>query len=1063
MKIRNTLAAICALTVMTANAQQELYPSHFNLEEVTLLDGPMKTAMELNISTLLQYDVDRLLTPYVRQSGLAATTDTGSRYYKWENSHPSFANWGDSSFNLDGHVGGHYLSALALAYAACHDNDTRAKLKQRMDYMLEVMKDCQDQYDNNTAGLYGFIGGQPINDVWTALYKGDISKYRNRGGWVPFYCQHKILAGLRDAYLYGNSDEAKAMFVKLADWSVNVVSKLSDSNMNSVLDTEHGGINESMLDAYQLTGDAKYLAAAKKYTHKTMLNGMQTLNTTFLDGKHANTQLPKYIGMERISENDATASTYRKAAENFWSDVANNRTVCIGGNSVSEHFLAKANSNRYIDVLDGPESCNSNNMMKFTEMLSDRTHDARYADFYENTMWNHILSTQDPQTGGYVYFTTLRPQGYRIYSQVNQGMWCCVGTGMENHSKYGHFIYTHEGNSKLYVNLFTPSELNNETFGIRQETAFPYINTAASNIPTPQTATTKLTVTKAGTYTIAIRHPAWAGKEYAVSVNGNTVNTAVTQGTASYVEISRTWNEGDVITVWLPMELRVEECPNYTDYIAFKFGPILLAAQTTATSAEEAAANGLTYEKLQNEYAGAGRMDHAPGSRATSKSLVASPLLIGNRANVTDRIAPKDLAKLTFTIDASRKDVESYKWGDLELRPFYQIHHARYMCYWYQQTAENYEKSDMAKTEAENEALAARTLDFVAPGEQQSEAGHEYDYSSDSSTGEYNSEHYRDARANGHIQYTLYNEKGESNALSIMFRFNLADKGRKATLTVDGTKIADITIPASAKGSDANGFYNAEYPLPASLIYDTNGNVKNKFVVRLTASATTLCPGIYYVRLLKDYQEETYQAYKFVANEWTTGDANRVAASNITYDMDKNIIHVKASGNNNVALMLKYQNLDYSISSDQTYLVVRGTNLSTASGASYLWWLNGSNHGTQVAPTKVATVTLDGVQQTVVAWDMTKSGIYENFTGTHPSVCVGQTIFGLTSTTGQSDIHDINFVADPDEYVTSTLSIGNIPHPTPAYPDKKYTINGMQWNGGNGIVVAKGKKYVSHK
>lgn len=1061
MKARHLLTVILVMAMAATQAQTQLYPRHFALEEVTLLDSPMKTAMDLNCQTLLKYDVDRLLTPYVRQSGLAATKDSGSRYYQWEKQHPSFPNWGDSSFNLDGHVGGHYLSALALAYAACHDTDMRTRLKERMDYMLQIMKDCQDQYDADTQGLYGFIGGQPVNNEWKTLFKGDISGIRNRGGWVPFYCQHKILAGLRDAYLYGGSTLAKDMFLKLADWSVNVVSKVSSTDMESMLNIEHGGMNESMLDAYQLSGDAKYLTAAKKYTHKTMLNGMQTLNTTFLDGKHANTQVPKYIGMERICEQDEAATGYKNAAENFWTDVADNRTVCIGGNSVGEHFLAKANSNRYIDHLDGPESCNSNNMLKLSEMMSDRTADARYADFYEATMWNHILSTQDPQTGGYVYFTTLRPQGYRIYSQVNQGMWCCVGTGMENHSKYGHFIYTHDGDKTLYVNLFTPSVLDNATFGIRQETLFPCIDPVASNIPTSNTATTTLTITKAGTYAIAVRHPAWVGKEYQVMVNGKAVNAAVTQGKASYVTIDRTWAVGDRIVVWLPMELSYEPCPNYTDYIAFKFGPILLGASTTAATAAEAEATGLPLEKLQNEYAGAGRMDHAPGSRASSKSLVSAPMLIGPRSEVLSRIERLPVSDLRFVIDASRDNVETYQWNKLELRPFYQIHHTRYMCYWYQQTAENYEKSDMALTEAANEALNDRTLDFVAPGEQQSEAGHEYNYSSDSSTGNYNTEHYRDARANGHIQYTLFNNERVADHLSIMLRFNLADKGRKAILTIDGTQVADITIPSSAKGSDVNGFYNVEYAIPDHLITDAQGQVKSKFVMRLTASPTTLCPGIYYVRLMKDYNPNA-NAYRFVAGDWTTGDAARVAASNITYDTNNNIIHVKASGTNNVALMLKYQDHDYTIDKSQTFLVVRGTHLSTAPGAAYLWWLNGSNHGTQVAPDKTSTVTIGDSEHTIFVWDMTKSGIYENFTGDRPSVCEGMTIFGLTSTTGQSDIHNINFVADPDEYANQTVNIRPTRN-TPQAPAGIYQLNGMRSSSPKGIVVTKGRKFIKKK
>ena len=1056
---------ICHLSFSPAGAQSQLYPKHFNLHEVTLTDGPMKTAMDKNIEMLMQYDTDRLLTPFVRQAGLSATADSKSPYYKWEQKHPNFKNWGgDAGFDLSGHVGGHYVSALALAYAASHDEAQRTRLKERLDYMLRVMKDCQDQYDKDTEGLYGFIGGQPINDSWKALYKGDLSKIQGNWGWVPFYCQHKILAGLRDAYIYAGSDVAKELFRKLADWSVNLVAKVSDSDFQGFLNCEHGGMNESLLDAYQLFGDKKYLTAAKKYSHKDMINNMQTLNKTFLDGKHANTQVPKYIGFERIYEQDATATTYRKAAENFWTDVTQNRTVCIGGNSVGEHFLSVANSNRYIDQLDGPESCNTNNMLKLSEMLSDRTADAKYADFYEQAMWNHILSTQDPTTGGYVYFTTLRPQGYRIYSKPNAGMWCCVGTGMENHSKYGHFIYTHDGKKTLYVNLFTPSKLESDDFVVTQETKFP------------DSEQTELTVGKAGDYSIAIRHPAWAGEGFSISVNGKTVDrtetaashtapaashtapaashtaldgSAVEPGTASYVTVSRQWQVGDKILVTLPMTLRYEVCPNYTDYIAFKYGPILLAAQTSQG------------EKLQNEYGGEGRMDHAPGSMATSKSLVTAPMLIGDRKDVLSRIErlrcdDQRCEGLRFTIDVSRPDVSTYQWTTLTLQPFYQIHHDRYSCYWYQQTAENYAKSDMAQSEAANEALAARTLDFVAPGEQQSEAGHEYDYSTDSSKGSYNGESYRDARANGHIQYSLFNPTGVKDSLSIMLRFTTADKGRKGTLTVDGVKIADITVAESVKGA-VNGFYNVEFPIPAELAVGKNGKAKEKFVVRLTASSSTMIPGLYYVRLMKGYDASAANgAYRFVSTDWKTGDANRVSAQNITYDTQKNIIHVNAgTGANNVALMLDYENTDYTIAAAQKYLVVRGTNLKTTTGASYLWWLNGTNKGSQVAPTAVKSLIADDMTQQVIAWDMTTSGLYANFSGNRPSVCTGATIFGLTSTTGKSDIYDINFAEDIDQYLATTSISKTMSSPS---DNNYYTLDGRQVvNPGKGLYITKGK------
>lgn len=815
-------------TMQQANAQSELYPKHFDLEEVTLLDGPMKTAMDLNIQMLLQYDVDRLLTPYVRQSGLADTQDATSPYYQWLTKHPNFKNWGgDAGFDLSGHVGGHYLSALALAYAACHDAQTQKVLKERMDYMLKVMKDCQDQYDNNKDGLYGFIGGQPINDSWKALYQGDLSKIQKNWGWVPFYCQHKILAGLRDAYLYGNSKEAKEMFRKLSDWSTNLIAKVDDQAFEGFLNCEHGGMNESLLDAYQLFGDAKYLAAAKKYTHKAMLNGMQTLNPAFLDGKHANTQVPKFIGMERIGELDGAAANYITAAENFWKDVATKRTVCIGGNSVNEHFLAAANGNRYIDQPDGPESCNTNNMMKFSEMLFDRTSDAKYVDFFEQAMWNHILSTQDPKTGGYVYFTTLRPQGYRIYSEPNKGMWCCVGTGMENHSKYGHFIYTHDGKKTLFVNLFTPSKLVSKNFVVTQETQFPFSNT------------TTLTIGKSGRYTLALRHPAWAAKGFAVAVNGAPIDATAQTGEASYVNIDRKWKKGDKVTITLPMELRYEECPNYSDYIAFKYGPILLGANTT---------NGC--EQLRNVYGGEGRMDHSPGVMGSQKNLMSAPLILGTRSDVMGRIKTLDSSKLKFTIDVSRPGVETYKWTTLTLQPFYQIHHDRYMCYWYQQTPENFAKSDMAQSEAAIEALKNRTIDFVAPGEQQSEAGHEYNYSSDSGKGSHNGESYRDAKAGGYVQFSLFNKDAVTDSLAIMCRFTTDDHGRTATLTVDGTKIADITIPGRVRNSE-NGFYNIEFPIPAELMKDSKGKIKTSYKVRLSATGTTPNPGLYYLRLVK--------------------------------------------------------------------------------------------------------------------------------------------------------------------------------------------------------------------
>lgn len=1011
--------AVGAVSSLSVQAQEEIYPQHFNLEQVTLTDGPFKTAMDLNVELLLKYDADRLLTPFIRQAGL--TTKASSKYYNWQNSHPSFSNWGLTSWSLEGHIGGHYLTALALAYAAEHDASKQAALKERLDYMLNVLDDCQKAYDENTKGLKGFLGGQPINQIWTGLYASNLTEFKKYGGWVPFYCEHKVLAGLRDAWLYTDSDLAKKLYQKMCDWSVDVVSKLTTTQMQEILGWEHGGMNETLADAYRLLGDKKYLDAAKKYSHQSMIDGMQSLSKTFLDSKHANTQVPKYIGFERVYQEEArdggtTTTSYQKAAHNFWEDVATNRTVCIGGNSVSEHFLPVSKSEQYITNLDGPESCNSNNMLKLSEDLFDETHEAKYADFYEATMWNHILSTQDPKTGGYVYFTSLRPQSYRVYSQVNQAMWCCVGTGMENHSKYGHFIYTHsEDNKTLYVNLFTASKLEDEHFCLTQETEFPYAQT------------TKITINKAGTFNLAIRHPQWAGEGYAIQVNGTAVETAVTAGKASYATISRTWNAGDVVEVTLPMQLRYETCPNYIDYIAFKYGPILLAAQTTAQSEEEAANTGLKYEQLQNEYAGEGRMDHAPGSVAKRLSISSSPLLIGKREEVLKRITATD-TPCHFTIDASDTQNKG-RWGKLLLVPFYTIHHARYNCYWYQQTAENYAASDMGRADAIEEALISRTIDFVAPGEQQSEAGHDVAHSDDSSTGSYKGEYYRDAKKGGYMEYTLANTSGKADSISIMCRFTTADKGRVGTITIDGKNLATVTIPASYKTADDNGFYNIEFGIPAEMLLNADNSVKEKITFRLTASGSGMAPGLYYLRLLDKYDNGTY---KFVATDWKTGDAARVSQDKISYDTKANQITVNCgTGNNNMCLMMDWVNTDYNVKGSQKYLVVRGTHLAMGTGKSYLWWLNGKNKNSQVAPTKVQKVG----DEILVAWDITKSNLDENCKGDVWNFSTGQTIFGLTSTTGTSVISYIGFVSSLDE-VTSikpTMAAGSSDQSTSVY------------------------------
>lgn len=809
--------------------QSVLYPQRFNLDEIVLGDGSLRNSMEINNKLLLEYDADRLCAPFIRQAGLSDSI--GCKYYDWFSSHPLFTSWAGSEWSTEGQIGGHYLSALSLAYCSTDDKATKAQLKSRLDYMLSVLNDCQHVFDKNTDGLYGFIGGQPLNFVWTNLYHGNLEPFNQYGNFVPFYCQHKILAGLRDAWIYGESQLAKEMFRKLCDWSISVVGALDDTQMQTILKWEHGGMNEILADAYRIFGDRKYLDGAMKFSHMYELKGMLSSTAdSFLDGQHANTQVPKFIGFERIYQINPEGGDYGKAALAFWNDVALNRTVCVGGNSVSEHFLSHDRGKEYITNFDGVETCNTYNMMKLSELLFDDTKDARYVDFYETAMWNHILSSHDPNTGGYIHFTPLRPQSYRIYSQKNLSMWCCVGTGMENHAKYGGFIFTHSvDNSTLYVNLFASCELKSKRFGIKQTTGFPHDDY------------TELEVTKKGNYMLAVRHPSWVTEAFSISINGEIWPVDVKQGDASYIYISRKWKKGDKIRINLPMQLRYEECPDNNDYIAFKYGPILLAARTNAIGDEQYESQSEP-EILLNEYGDGGNMDHSPGCKGVHKSLVSAPMLLCGRDTVMNRIRTIDRSKLLFEINA-----DGDGWDKLRLEPFFGLHHSRYILYWYQRSRNDYEHSDMVKDAEAERRLLDRTVDFVATGEQQSEAGHQVKCSPGSNAGGARGEFYRDAPAGGYIEYTLHNDNDIQSGLSIMCRFTSVDAGRKANLYINGFKLAPIEIRQADLSEDV--FYNVEYAIPENLININSNNTDIKF--RLAADEGTMCPGLYNVWLLK--------------------------------------------------------------------------------------------------------------------------------------------------------------------------------------------------------------------
>ncbi len=612
------------------HAQERLYHNEFPLSDVKLLDSPFKHARDLNIKTLLRYKVDRLLAPYRKEAGLQPKD---SSYKNWE--------------GLDGHIAGHYLSALSMNVVATNNTEC----KKRMLYMITELKACQDANEKNHPDWgIGYVGGVPDSKaIWSTLKTGDFTAFHK--AWVPWYNVHKMYAGLRDAWSYTGNKEAQTMFLKFCDWGINITAVLTDEQMQSMLDTEQGGMNEVFADAYQMTGDKKYLIAAKRFSHRMLLNPMSE-GIDNLDNKHANTQIPKAIGFERIGElshNDK----YEKAGRFFWQTVTTNRTLAFGGNSRKEFFPGAAECVDFVNDVQGPESCNSYNMLKLTEDLFRTNPSAKYIDYYERTLYNHILSTQNPETGGYVYFTPVRPRSYRVYSAPNEAMWCCVGSGMENHSKYNEFIYTHQHDS-LFVNLFIASELNWKEKGIRitQQTQFPF------------EAQTRLMITDGSShFKLMIRYPSWVADE-ALKILVNGKNISYTSHPSSYIAIDRQWKKGDVIQIMLPMHNEIEQLPNVPDYIAILHGPILLGAKTGT-------------EDLKGLIADDSRWGQIPSGKKLP--LDKAPIIIeDDKSKIANELVPVKGKPLNFTVP----DLKMMNPINVVLQPFYQIHDSRYMIYW---------------------------------------------------------------------------------------------------------------------------------------------------------------------------------------------------------------------------------------------------------------------------------------------------------------------------------------------------------------------------------------------
>jgi uncharacterized protein len=509
---------------------------------------------------------------------------------------------------------------------------------------VSEMAVCQAAYGD------GYIGALPPLELQTMRnFKYGIvelmGKFDFKGGaWVPWYTEHKVLNGLKDAWVLGGSAQARDVALKLADWMDSITVGLKPEQVQTMLQVEQGGMMDVLMELYGLTGNPRYLAASRRFYHKAVMDPLLARRDE-LTGKHANTQIPKVIGEARTYEVTGDANG-RAIAEYFWELVVHNYTYVIGGNSQSEHFFPDSTMSKHLEA-DTAETCNTYNMLKLTEHVFGWAPQVEYTDFYERALYNDILASQEPKKGMFTYFMSLEPGLFKTYSTPYDSFWCCVGTGMENHTKYGEAIYFH-GADNLYVNLFIPSALDWREKGFKLEQRTDY----------PKSGRTVLTVMSQpkGRVTLAVRCPAWAAGPVAFELNGKRLDTPGTPGT--YAAINRDWKKGDRLGISIPMAVRTEATPDNPDKVAFLYGPVVLAADLGPAPST-------------------GNIPYAKEQFANLKERpVGVPTLMRNDEPLEYSIVRMADGSLKFHTDGIGRP------NDVTLVPFWEISYSRYNVYW---------------------------------------------------------------------------------------------------------------------------------------------------------------------------------------------------------------------------------------------------------------------------------------------------------------------------------------------------------------------------------------------
>lgn len=595
---------------------------YFGLDRVRLGEGPFLDAQRLDADYMLRLEPDRMLANFRQNAGLEPKAPV---YGGWESVEPWV--W----IRCHGHTLGHYLGAAACMYQSTGDR----RFAQRVDYIVDELAACQAK----TGGwLTAFPDGvAPLVD----------SLAGKEFAGVPWYTTHKVMAGLRDAWLHRGSKLALTVWTRFADWVIGAAQDVPEDRFQKMLDREHGGMNEVFADLAQATGDPAYLAWAVRFSHQALARPLMAGLDT-LDGLHANTQIPKVIGFSRLREVGGDPwSSYGNAARFFWDTVVQQRSFATGGHGDGEHFFPKTAFAEHLGSAKTMETCCTHNMLRLTRALYGQTPRAGYFDYFERALFNGILASQDPDSGMMTYFQATRPGYVKLFHTPFDSFWCCTGSGLENHARYGESIYAHD-EASLYVNLFVASTLDwrERRLKLTQSTRFP----------DEERTTLKFEGRGASDLALRIRHPDWC-ERMEVKVNGKPDGTSLTPG--SYYTLStRRFRAGDRVEVHLPMRLRLEPLPGSPDRAAMLCGPIVLA--------------GLVGKPVD-----------------AAEQLIVNERKSGEMLNepVTVPVWPRPLAELPAQFTRTSPDrltfiAAGFNEGPVQFIPWFRVAHERYNLYW---------------------------------------------------------------------------------------------------------------------------------------------------------------------------------------------------------------------------------------------------------------------------------------------------------------------------------------------------------------------------------------------